>query len=347
MCDEPVSFPRYSLWLGPILFLFLLFPSLSCLADSVIPSLEGNAGWLGPNGPNKPPDLSGKVVLFDFWDYTCINCIRTFPHLNTLYKKYSPKGLVIVAIHSPEFSFAGDPARIEDAIRQYHLRFPVVMDNNLILWKRFHNHYWPSDYLYDPSGHLVYHAIGEGSYDLLENQVRVALHLPTSALSADQTDFRTDLTPELYAGFDRGQLGNPSGYHPGGEALYTGHPSHLSQITLHGKWKTEADHITPLPIGTSTPSSLTVLYYGKGVNAVLKRTDRTLSPPVMVLLDGTPVPRKYFGRDLGPFSHRATGLNIKTARMYSLISGQQYGLHRIDLLFPSPGSEVYTLTFNP
>ncbi len=333
---------------GTSLFLLLLLFALAGNARAQTPSLEGNGGWIGAKGPVPPPDLSGKVVLFDFWDYTCINCIRTFPHLNHLYRKYRSRGLVIVAIHSPEFSFAAIPDRVENAIRLYHLGFPVLLDKDQRLWNRFHNHYWPADYLYDKNGRLVYHAFGEGGYDLLEGQVRQTLHLGAAPLtSRDQPDFPEDLTPELYAGTDRGHLGNPSGYHPEGWATYKGHPIPPSLITLHGPWKTEPDHITSLSPLPERTTSLTVLYHGRGVNAVLKRAGGPPSLPVLVYLDGKPLPKAYFGKDAHRLSTTTAGILLREARMYSLIAGQPYGLHRLDLVFPSPDTALYTLTFNP
>ncbi len=316
-------------------------------AHAQSPSLEGNGGWIGPRGPLPPPDLTGKVVLYDFWDYTCINCIRTFPHLNALYEKYRNRGLVIVAIHAPEFSFAAQPKRVEKAIRLYGLRFPVVMDKDQKLWNRFHNHYWPADYLYDRNGQLVYHSFGEGGYDLLEGQVRLALHLSSRNGRPDDADFPETLTPELYAGTERGHLGNPSGYHPEGSALYAGDSPPPSLITLHGPWRTEADRIVSRVPQSGHSSSLTVIYQGTGVNAVLKRATGKTALPVLVIVDGRPVPERYFGRDIRPLSSRQTGILLKEARMYSLVSGEPYGEHRLDLVFPDRGEALYTLTFNP
>lgn len=321
-----------------------LFPKV---AYSTPPSLEGSAGWIGENGPIASPDLHGKVVLFDFWDYTCINCIRTFPHLNALYERYRSKGLIIVAIHSPEFSFAKDPARIQNAIRTYHLAFPVLMDKDHRLWDRFRNHYWPADYLYDREGHLVYHAFGEGGYDILEAQVRQALHLPDHDIPAEDSSFPAGLTPELYTGYDRGRLGNPSGYHPDHAFRYEGRTLPPSTILLHGEWSASPDHLSAQPTGSDHASTLSVIYRGRGVNAVLKRPSPKAHPVIMVLLDGKPVPKRYFGRDIRPLSSGQTRVRIERARMYSLVSDQPFGVHRIDLVFPDTGTEIYTLTFNP
>ncbi len=316
-------------------------------AQSQEPSLEGNGGWIGPRGPVPPPDLEGKVVLFDFWDYTCINCIRTFPHLNALYKKYKNRGLVVVAIHAPEFSFAAEPKRVENAIRLYKLTFPVLLDKNQRLWNRFHNHYWPADYLFDRKGHLVYHAFGEGGYDLLEGQIRQALHLSPEMGPSNEPEFPESLTPELYAGTDRGHIGNPSGFHPEGMALYAGNSPPPSLITLRGPWRTEADRIVSRRPINGKSSSLTVIYHGTGVNAVLKRAEGKKPLDVLVYLDGKPLLEKGFGKDIRILSSHRPGILLREARMYSLVSGLPFSEHRLELVFPDRGAALYTLTFNP
>ncbi len=328
-------------------FLAAILVAVPAFARAQTPSLEGNGGWIGPDGMEHPPDLAGKVVLYDFWDYTCINCIRTFPHLNALYEKYRRQGLVVVAIHAPEFSFAAEPKRVENAIRLYGIRFPVVMDKDQRLWNRFHNHYWPADYLYDRKGHLVYHAFGEGGYDLLEDQIRLALHLSSRNGGQDGADFPGTLTPELYAGTNRGRLGNPTGYHSEGAALYAGHSPPPSLITLQGPWRTQPDRIVSRRPQSGQTSSLTVIYHGTGVNAVLKRAVRKRSLPVLVFLDGHSLPKHFFGKDIRTVSPKQTGILLKEARMYSLVSGDPYGEHRLDLVFPDRGAALYTLTFNP
>ena len=341
--------------------ILVVLTSIASLASSACHAAEntmipekGLGGWLGPNGKIPPPNLSGKVVLFDFWDYTCINCIRTFPHLNLLYEKYKDKGLIIVGIHSPEFSFAAQPSRVQHAIEQFGLAFPVVMDRNQILWDRFHNHYWPADYLYDKDGHLVYHAFGEGGYGRLEQKIRATLHLDQSPTPLKPAgEFPDGLTPELYAGYQRGQLGNRSGYHPGTSYLYS--KDHLSKdrITLEGQWRSYSDHLASGKIILAHPPVMTVLYHGTGVNAVLKRSSwkkEQSDDPVLIRVDGRPVPNKIAGKDI---RFRSSGekkqsiVPVHRARMYSLVSGQPFGSHRIDLLFLRKGTEVYTLTFNP
>ncbi len=324
--------------------LFILFtPSYSSSAPL---SLDGNGGWVDARGRTAPPSLKGKVILYDFWDYTCINCIRTFPHLNEIYRKYKNKGLVIIGIHSPEFDFAARPKRVERAIAQYHLEFPVVLDKDRILWRRFKNHYWPSDYLYSPDGTLLYHSIGEGGYDELERNVVTALHVPDNLpASQDSTAFSPDLTPELYAGTDRGHVGNPSGFHQN-EHNYTGHSEIRNSIILKGLWSSYPDHVLSGKKNEGGPPTLTVYYQGRGVNAVLRRP-RGKEGKVLVIVDGHPLSPGDTAPDTRIDSQSSSTLLVKGSRMYSIISHQPYGSHRLDLIFLTPGTSLYTLTFNP
>ncbi|MGC8528763.1 MAG: thioredoxin-like domain-containing protein [Leptospirillia bacterium] len=326
-------------------FLVLLgFPARSF---STPISLEGNGGWVNGQGFVPPPSLEGKVVLYDFWDYTCINCIRTFPHLEEIYRKYKGKGLVIVGIHSPEFDFAARPERIERAIWQYHINFPVVLDKDQTLWRRFKNHYWPSDYLYSPDGTLLYHSIGEGGYDELEDSIVSALHLPARLSgTTDSTGFSPDLTPELYAGTDRGHLGNPSGFHPA-EYFYSGHISINNSIILSGLWSSTPDHIFSGISKDNHPPTLTIYYEGRGVNAVMRRPKNQPEGIVLVSVDGYPLSKNEAGSDITIDPKSGALVRVNHSRMYVLVNGQPYGPHRLDLVFLTPGTSLYTLTFNP
>lgn len=331
-----------ALFTGALLLFLHPAPSLS----SPI-TLEGNGGWVDGHGPTAPPSLTGKVVLYDFWDYTCINCIRTFPHLNAIFQKYKDKGLIIVGIHSPEFDFAARPERVARAIAQYHIDFPVVLDKDRRLWERFKNHYWPSDYLYSPTGTLLYHSIGEGGYDELENSIVAALHLsPSPAETPDSTSFSPDLTPELYAGTDRGHLGNPSGFHLN-EFNYSGHSEIDNSIILKGYWSSTPDHVFSGKIIQGAAPTLTVTYQGRGVNAVMRRPRHQVAGTVIVLIDGHPLNVTEAGTDTSITSQSQSILQVTRSRMYSIVAHQNYGSHRLDLIFQTPGTSLYTLTFNP
>ncbi len=335
-------------------FLRLFFPLLSLswiLVFSPVRanalSLEGNGGWVDGKGTVSPPVLSGKVVLYDFWDYTCINCLRTLPHLERLYQKYHDKGLEIVGIHSPEFDFAAKPERVEKAIALYHVNFPVVLDRNQILWNRFRNHYWPSDYLYAQDETLLYHSIGEGDYEELESHIVAALHLTSAASSSSSSaDFPENLTPELYAGTDRGHLGNPGGYRSE-NSYYLGHTQTENSIILSGLWSSKKDHVLSGIKSQRSYPRMTVYYQGTGVNAVMRQPAGHSRGTVLVTIDGHPLPRLQAGADARIENDGSATVAVSGSRMYSLVTGQPFGPHRLDLVFFSPGTSLYTLTFNP
>ncbi|MGH2792971.1 MAG: redoxin domain-containing protein, partial [Actinomycetota bacterium] len=183
------------------------------------PEFEGIAGWL-----NSPPltvaGLRGKVVLVDFWAYSCVNCVRTFPALRQLYARYRAFGLEIVGMHAPEFEFEKQTANVRDAIERNDLAWPVALDNDMETWRAYRNHYWPHVYLIDARGNVRFDHIGEGGEDLIQGKVRELLQesgaqLP-EPIDFNEKTFNPHLTPEIYAGHLRGAppgtLGNPGGF---------------------------------------------------------------------------------------------------------------------------------------
>ena len=139
------------------------------------PEFTGITGFVNTPGPIKLADLKGKVVLLHFWTYTCINCIHTIPHLNDWYQKYSNKGLVIIAVQTPEFSDEKNIDNVKTAVNNFQIKYPVILDNNYANWNAYGNNYWPRDYLVDNQGYIRYSHIGEGDYDQIEQMIRTLL----------------------------------------------------------------------------------------------------------------------------------------------------------------------------
>ena len=172
------------------------------------PEFAGIAQWLNVPAPLSLQALRGKVVLVDFWTYSCINCVRTLPHLTAWYERYKNDGLVIVGVHTPEFAFERETQNVENAIKQFGITYPVAQDNDYETWKNYQNHYWPAEYLIDAQGHIRRAHFGEGGYDHMEEAIRALLkengHTIEGDLSAvkDQTP-RYDRTPETYLGTHR------------------------------------------------------------------------------------------------------------------------------------------------
>jgi cytochrome c biogenesis protein CcdA/thiol-disulfide isomerase/thioredoxin len=170
------------------------------------PLTLGKGAWI-----NSPPltlsGLKGKVVLVDFWTYSCVNCVRTLPYLRSWYEKYHQAGLEIVGVHSPEFTFEQEEANVRQAVRDLKVTWPVVQDNALGIWNAFQNEYWPAHYLYDRSGTLISTHFGEGAYDVTEAEIAKALGVnQVAAAVADAIPVSNGtMTPETYLGWGRGQ----------------------------------------------------------------------------------------------------------------------------------------------
>src|SRR3989338_3088212 len=193
------------------------------------PNFAGIEKWIN-SMPLTMDRLNGKVVLVDFWTYTCINCIRTIPYLNEWDKKYRNDGLVIVGVHTPEFEFEKKYENVLKAVSEYQIKYPVAQDNNYATWSAYQNRYWPHKYLIDMDGYIRYDHIGEGNYDETEKMIQVLLkermerikriEYNKPDISQPQNTINVDFyninTPEIYFGykFSRGNFGNPEGIKP-------------------------------------------------------------------------------------------------------------------------------------
>ena len=144
-------------------------------ADVPAPEFVGISHWLNTNHPISIKQLKGKVVLVDFWTYTCINCIRTLPHITSWYDKYHNQGFVVIGVHTPEFAFEHETANVQNAIKQYHIHYPVAQDNNYATWNNYNNQYWPAEYLIDASGTIRRIHFGEGGYTQMESAIQILL----------------------------------------------------------------------------------------------------------------------------------------------------------------------------
>ena len=146
------------------------------------PELAGTQAWIN-SAPLKIQGLRGKVVLIDFWTYTCINCIRTFPYLKLWHSKYADDGLVIIGVHAPEFQFEHELENVQQAVTNHGISWPVVQDNDFETWRAYQNHYWPTKYLIDKDGIMRYSHVGEGAYAETESQIRALLEEAGADLS--------------------------------------------------------------------------------------------------------------------------------------------------------------------
>jgi thiol-disulfide isomerase/thioredoxin len=215
----------------------------SQLADcGAAPALAGIERWFGtPDG--NPPDIAGKVVLVDFWAYSCINCQRSIGHVEDWYRTYAAAGLVVIGVHTPEYAFERDPANVAAGADRLHITYPVAIDNHARTWTAYHNKAWPADYLIDPTGRVRHVAVGEGNYGATERLIRQLLAaghpgraLPPPSGVADETPVNPLQTPETFLGSARQQAFAGGALRPGRRGYRYPPSLLLNRFALTGTW---------------------------------------------------------------------------------------------------------------
>jgi thiol-disulfide isomerase/thioredoxin len=226
----------------------------SQLADcGVAPALTGIQQWLGsPDG--KAPVTAGKVVLVDFWAYSCINCQRAIPHVEAWYRNYAAAGLVVIGVHTPEYAFEHVPGNVAAGARRLGITYPVAIDDNDATWTAFHNKVWPADFLIDASGRVRHVDEGEGDYGSTESLIRellAATHpgstLPPATDISDATPVNPLQTPETYLGYGRQKAFVDGGLQPGQRAYRYPASLPLNKFALTGTWTITAEELTAGP----------------------------------------------------------------------------------------------------
>ncbi len=316
------------------------------------PEFKGITSYINTN-QTKLSDLKGKVVLVDFWTYSCINCIRTLPYLVDWNQKYSDKGLVIVGIHSPEFEFEKNIDNVKQAVARFGIKYPVLLDNDHGTWDAFQNSYWPRKYLVDSEGYIRYDHIGEGGYAETENVIKSLLaersnqhgleisNLNQTKLivpSAPSVDFNQIKTPELYFGYQyaKAQLGNIEGFNPEKTVNYTIPSSNLDTnvIYLQGLWKNNPDNMELV----GPDGKITLVYSAKSVNIVAGgKGEVTVGEGGK----GEQTNNSSKGNDTDPEGK----LSIDGQRLYNIADNTNYGNHHIEIDAKGPGFKIYTFTF--
>jgi cytochrome c biogenesis protein CcdA/thiol-disulfide isomerase/thioredoxin len=305
------------------------------------PEFNETQDWF--NTPEQKPlslsSLRGRVVLVDFWTYTCINCIRTLPYLKAWDATYRHDGLTIVGVETPEFAFEHDASNVSNAIKQFGLKYPVVQDNKMGTWNAYGNEYWPADYLIDAKGQVRYATFGEGDYDKTETAIRALLAEKGSQIGGKShpTDVvvpSEQATPETYLGTARadGWIDEPrNGTHDYGVAP-TGSLS-LNDFAFSGTW-----NIASQPATAVSSAGVDVEFEAKNVYLVLSSAGGT-PRPVQVLLDGKPISARAAGADV----HGGV-VTVRGQRLYTLVSLPRDERHRLSLRF-APGVSGYAFTF--
>jgi thiol-disulfide isomerase/thioredoxin len=319
--------------------------------DSSVPSLDGGKGWIG-SPPLTAADLRGKVVIYDFWTYSCVNCVRTIPHLAALYARYHPLGLEIVGIHSPEFEFEKDHGNVERAVAELGVTWPVLLDDDMAVWNAFGNRYWPAEYLADQQGRERSAHFGEGDYSQKEDEVRALLGVPASTPRADDLAAGATptalQTPEIHLGVDFGAelYSATRPYGPGLHAFTVPTPQDNGTFALSGDWTIDGQAAT----ASSATSTLSLRYRAGEVNVVLglAGTPSGAAPapvPVVVALDGAPVPEGERPDGMTVDADGRTVVTVAAHDLYRLLRSGPDGFHTLTLQPQAPGVQAYAFTF--
>lgn len=302
------------------------------------PPISGIEAWIN-SAPLQLTNLKGKVILVDFWTYSCINCIRTLPYLNNWYNKYHDKGLVIIGVHSPEFDFEKNLDNVKNAVKRNDIKYPVALDNQFVTWRNFNNHYWPAHYLINKKGKVVYKHLGEGDYDITENNIRFLLGVDGLAMP---TKFGTDHasvaeTPETYLGYARANRNySPYPLIHDQPAQYT-FPQQLTSNSwgLQGIWQVMPDKI----ISTQANAAIRIQFNARKVFIVMGNTSQK---PIRVklLLNGRMISTEK-GKDVFNSS-----INVNKHSIYELVVLPHFADGLLQLTATEPGLAVYTFTFS-
>ena len=325
-------------------------PTVWLNTDGKALKLYGSQGILQHN-----PYAPGKkaVVLTDFWEYTCVNCIRTLPYVKEWAARYKSSGLVVVGVHTPEFAFAHDEANVAAATRRFGITYPVLVDSGYENWNAFNNDSWPMKYVIDPDGKIVYTHAGEGGYGETEQRLRELLLKanPGETLPAPYGDHEVasdayDMTAELYGGSSRTRLQNPEGVGFAAPVSYAPiSPSQWQdgQLVLSGRWTFADEYVQPSD--TSGPVA-GVRYHALESVAVI-RPATTNNFKVYVTQDGQPVQREDAGSDLKYEPDGRSYLLIDAPREYQITRNKQFGEHTLALNPTSASFRLYELDFSP
>lgn len=302
---------------------------------------------------NSPPlnlrQLRGRVVLIDFWDYTCVNCIRTLPYVQEWHRRYQDFGLVVIGVHTPEFTFAQYESNVERGTREFGLTYPIVIDSQYELWKAFANRYWPAKYLIDKDGYIRYARFGEGGYEETEEQIQLLLReiSPAMRLPAPMPPMRESdaigavcyrATPEIYMGYHRGRVGNEGGFRQ--DAAFNYDVSGDLQegvFYLRGSWRTTAEYSEV----HSTHGSILLRYSAAGINAVMSCEG---GGTVEVLHDNRPLPSNQASQEI-EFTGNRSLIQVERPRMYALTESPDFTSHTLELRCPH-GLRAYAFTFS-
>ena len=317
--------------------------------EGEFPSLVGATQWFN-SAPLSPESLRGKVVLVDFWTYSCINCIRSLPYVNAWAKKYRDHGLVVIGVHSPEFAFEKDPANVAKAIKDFGISYPVAMDSNYAIWQAFNNEYWPADYVVDAHGQIRAHHFGEGDYAGSEDVIRRLLtdagykDLPSGYVQPGASGAEAigsgdaSRSPETYVGYARGaNFAGGQIAHDDSWDYHAPDTLQINQWAFNGNWTVHEQNAT-----LDKPSgSIVYRFRGRDLHLVMGLGESGKPVHFRVTLDG-----KAPGADHGSDTDADGNGTINAQRLYQLVRQSQGTGERVfEITFLDPDVRAYAFTF--
>jgi cytochrome c biogenesis protein CcdA/thiol-disulfide isomerase/thioredoxin len=318
--------------------------------EGPMPSLEGAVKWLN-SSPLKRDQLKGKIVVIDFWTYSCINCLRSVPYVEAWAQKYKNDGLVVIGVHTPEFAFEKDPANVAKSLVDLKITYPVAIDSDYSIWKAFHNEYWPAHYFIDAAGTIRYHHFGEGKYAESEEVIQQLLAernggLKTSGLvevnasgSQAAPDLNDVASPETYIGYNRQQnYASPQAIREDRSQVYTS-PSRLTvnQWGLVGKWDVGGEKASL----AAAPGKVIFRFHARDLHFVLGPVKSGKPVRFRVRIDGT-APGEDHGGDTDA---NGDGV-VKEYRLYQLVRQKGKVEDRtFEIEFLDLGVEAFAFTF--
>jgi thiol-disulfide isomerase/thioredoxin len=318
--------------------------------EGELASLDGATGWLNSE-PLAMADLRGKVVLIDFWTYTCINWLRTLSYVRAWAEKYEEQGLVVVGVHTPEFPFEHDVDNVRQAAKDMRVEYPIALDSDYAIWRAFNNNYWPAVYIADPQGRIRHHQFGEGGYQEAERVIQALLReVGRGDVGADlvsgaadgleaQADWANLESPETYLGYAQAQnFASPGGAERDEPRTYVvPDPLRLNQWALSGDWTIERG----ASVLNDADGQIAFRFHARDVHLVMGPRSRGTSVPFRVLVDGKP-PGAAHGLDVDEQGHGT----LSQQRLYQLIREPRSITDRtFEITFLAPGVEGYAFTF--
>ena len=287
------------------------------------PDFENISRWLNSD-PLTMLNLRGKVVLIDFWTFSCINCIRTLPYVTKWYDTYKNQGLVVVGVHTPEFDFEKDTNNVADAIKRFKINYPVAQDNDFRTWNAYQNEYWPAEYLIDQKGNIVYTHFGEGEYDHTEDAIRELLGMNSPVAVDNGQNLSGVQSPEMYFGTYR--LQNLSSQQT--VALtphdYT-YPQNLNlnEFALSGSWQFDQGQLE------STGANAKIKLHFSSGKVFMVAASPKQPTTLKIWVDGKPQP----------------DVTVSGSELYTLFDSDDYSDHTIEIQVPDTGFQAFTFTF--